>query len=221
MVCLPTHSIQPEYSRVAQLVEQVAVNHRVAGSSPAAGADTNPAWRCPTTLCRVWSLGGSRFQRGKFAAWGSTLYPQAVERPSHLCGPCRRSSMVTSGRWLRPGLRLGRGPSSSPFTWMRDRHRLAAISVGRRRPNEPITCPPKGPSGFPPAGWRTSSTTGIPRTVHDARRIARTVPGAAPSFRFSSRGLRSESARSFFLRRVDGLKERRVARRFPSVYSIW
>lgn len=29
-----------KHSRVAQLVEQVAVNHRVAGSSPASGAST-------------------------------------------------------------------------------------------------------------------------------------------------------------------------------------
>ena len=33
--------VQGIHSRVAQLVEQVAVNHRVAGSSPARGANKN------------------------------------------------------------------------------------------------------------------------------------------------------------------------------------
>jgi hypothetical protein len=101
------HSIQPEYSRVAQLVEQVAVNHRVAGSSPAAGADTNPAWRCPTTLCRVCSLGHVAVSEGQIHRLGVNLVPRRVKRPSRLCGPCRRSSIVTSGRWL-----YHRGPAS-------------------------------------------------------------------------------------------------------------
>ena len=58
--------IEFEYSPVAQLVEQVTVNHRVAGSSPAGGAIVRCCCGAMKSICIVYSIHRTQFIEARF-----------------------------------------------------------------------------------------------------------------------------------------------------------
>ena len=116
-------------SRVAQLVEQLTVNQRVAGSSPASGADG--------TLASTSHLETPPRRSGGVRPFNESSAVRTLGRwPDRVCSPCRRPRREGLGVRDGPGRWWGRrgrtSPRGSQTSWNLPEEPVIPVSIIRR-----------------------------------------------------------------------------------------